>query len=182
MTIRAVLATLAMIGGLAAVASAQDLQIGAKTAPAMFVAYTEHESATATISDDVGPAITSLWTACRQAGLHPIALPMLSLDVVGLAGGTVKWEAWMMLADQLDPQKLPDKPGLKIKNVPATPVVYTYHQGDPADLPDTFARLQSWATNHNLPATTQLRAIVYSGAFTQDRGDVLIECQFEQKQ
>lgn len=160
----------------------QDLAIGTKTAPAMVVAYAGSTTALETAQGEVESGLAALWKACTDAGLHPIGVPMLSVDLNGAQTGPICWEAWLQLADPLDPARLPDKPGLKIKQVPATSVAYTYHAGNPWQMDAAFTRLHMWATNQNLAIGSRARAIIYVWPGQKDDAGTMSECQLELRQ
>lgn len=160
-------------------AAAQDLAIGCKTAPAMIVASVAKTTTLDAARTEVESAFAALWQACTDAGLHPIGLPMLSVDLNGIETGPLSWEAWVQLADPLDPAKLPDKPGLKLKAVPATPVAYTYHPGSPWQTDEAFTRLYKWATNQNLAIATRARVLIYVWPGQKDEAATMTECQLE---
>jgi len=168
---------------LAPVASAQELQTGTKQSPEMFVAYVVGQSPLPTLRADLEKAFPELWAACHAANLHPLGLPIFSFDATGMDTGTMNWEARLPLADQLDPNALPDKPELRIKRIPQTPVAFAYVAGDPWEIMATaFGDLHQWAANQNLPATWMVRAIVYVGPFGKTSQDVVTECQIELRQ
>lgn len=170
-----------LLGGAAAIGHAQGLQTGTRTVPAMFVACEGNTSPTPGARQEIEAAFGRLWTRCHASGLHPIGLPIVCLDLGTLPNGEAKWEAWVPLADALTADQLPQLPGLTLKFVPATPVAYTYYQGNPWEMGNTFADLGAWAGNHNVPVTTRARAIFYAGPFGKEPQDIITECQLEQQ-
>jgi hypothetical protein len=158
---------------------AQDLAIGTKSVPAMYVAFVAKTSSLEAVKTDTTAGLTALWTACRAAGLHPIGVPTLSVALSGIETGPLSWEAWLVLTDLLDPARLPQKPGLTTKQVPATQVVYTYHAGDPWQMEPAFERLHAWATNQNLPLGGRARTMFYVWPGEKSDENTMTECQFE---
>ena len=161
---------------------AQDLAIGTKTVPAMYVAFVAKTSPLDGVKTEVQAGLEALWTACREGGLHPIGIPMLSVDLAGVENGPLNWEAWLQLADLLDPARLPQNPGLTVKLVPAAQVCYTYHAGDPWQMEPAFLRLYQWTTNQNLPLGGRARAMFYVWPSEKNDDNTMTECQFELRQ
>lgn len=161
-------------------AFAEQLQIGTKTCPATFVAYVAGASPLPNAQADVETAFHTLWTACQEADLHPLCVPGIQTDISGIDTGTLKWEVQFPLADKLDPQSLPNKPPLCVKQLPETKVAFSYVTGDPWKAMETaFGDLHKWAVDQGLPVTTIARGTVYVGLFAQDVEDMVTECQLE---
>ncbi|MHB8995439.1 MAG: hypothetical protein ACYC63_09345 [Armatimonadota bacterium] len=173
---------LAMLFILTSLATAQPLQTGTKTAPAMVVACAAKTSTLEAMKSDVDLALPALWADCQAAGLHPVGLPTLSVDLSTVGEGPLNWELWLPLADAFDPARLPQKPGLTIKQVPATPVAYTYHAGNPWLMGETFERLYHWATNKGLDIGTHARATIYVWLAQPSDANTMTECQIELRQ
>jgi len=162
---------------------AQNLQVGTKTAPGMWVAFYASQSALPHVRQDIEQRFMALWTACHDAGLHPLALPILSCDINGIDTGTLSWEVRLPLADQLDPAALPDKPDLHVKQLAPAKVAFSYTAGDPWEaMGKAFGQLRDWAVDQKLDVTTQARAIIYAGLFGDKPEDVITECQLELKE
>lgn len=165
---------------LAGAAFGQTMPTGTKTTDQMIVAYSAQTSPTATFFDDARRVFGALWIATGQAGLHPLGVPVIEMDLAGIDAGTIRWEAWLPLVDELDPAKLGDVAQPKLKLVPPTRVVYTYCVGMPEQLTQDVDRLRAYAEAQNLTPTTRARVVAFITSW--DQSYVVLEQQLEVQQ
>lgn len=179
---RQVTLCLILIALVTTVAVAQDLPIGMKWMPDMTVACVEKVSTPEAVRGDVEAALPALWDACRAAGLHPVGLPILRVDLASVEAGTYKWEAWLILADQLETGPLPEKHGLTFRHVPPARVGYTYHAGSPWPVDESFQRLKAWAGDRNFKVGTHARLLIYVWPGQNNDENTMVECELELRQ
>jgi hypothetical protein len=163
----------------AAPVTARPMQQATKTAASMYVAYATKATAANKMAFDVPQALQELWTTCVEGGLHPAGPSIVAAQTEGQEGQTIKWEAWLPLADQPSDDDLANRGPVPIKQVPQTDVAFTYHAGEMATVQDTFITLVGWAVGRGLNTGDRARIVISVWPMDSKPEHLVAECQLE---
>lgn len=157
----------------------RQIQIGTKTLPPMTVGFVARSTALADIGKQIAKEFGDLWATLLDNGFHPMTVGVVRVRVDELpgAGQPLPWEAWLPVAEEPAPQDLGPNAVVRVKQIPATDVAFTYCTGGFEELQNVFGTLASWAMQKNLQLTGEARVVFWGMLQAGDKQVPLLECQ-----